>query len=199
MSAIDTMKSVAPSLLNQFAKIRLRRRRLTLSTPKSTFFSLWRVRTAENCRIATGENSRVESRIAMERPHASLSIGNRTFIGAGQISCAEAIEIGDDVLVAWNTTIFDHGSHSVAWERRQHDVTDWIQGRKNWTGVTIRPVSIGNKAWIGFGCIILPGVHIGEGAIVGAGSIVTKDVPPWTIVAGNPAKTIKEIPSDERG
>ena len=56
-----------------------------------------------------------------------------------------------------------------------------------------RPIVIEDKAWIGINSTILPGVRIGYGAIVGAGSVVTKDVPPMTIVAGNPAKFIKKI------
>ncbi|MFZ4779391.1 MAG: acyltransferase [Terrimicrobiaceae bacterium] len=51
-------------------------------------------------------------------------------------------------------------------------------------------VSIGDRVWIGYGSLILPGVHIGEGAVVGAGAVVTKDVEPYTIVAGNPARKI---------
>ena len=56
-----------------------------------------------------------------------------------------------------------------------------------------RPIVIGDKAWIGINSTILPGVRIGYGAIVGAGSVVTKDVPPMTVVAGNPARFIKKI------
>ena len=56
-----------------------------------------------------------------------------------------------------------------------------------------RPIVIEDKAWIGINSTILPGVRIGYGAIVGAGSVVTKDVPPMTVVAGNPAKFIKKI------
>ena len=55
-----------------------------------------------------------------------------------------------------------------------------------------------DKSWIGFNSILLKGITIGEGAIIGAGSVVTKDVPPWTIVAGNPAQIIREISLNER-
>jgi maltose O-acetyltransferase len=57
------------------------------------------------------------------------------------------------------------------------------------------PVTIGDRAWIGFRAIVLPGVSIGEGAVVGAGAVVTRDVPPFTIVAGNPARPIGSRPA----
>lgn len=55
-----------------------------------------------------------------------------------------------------------------------------------------RPITINDNVWIATGAIVLPGVTIGEGAVVGAGSVVTKDVEPWSVVAGNPAKFIKK-------
>lgn len=55
-----------------------------------------------------------------------------------------------------------------------------------------KDVTIGNNTWFGHNAIVLPGVHIGDGAIIGAGSVVTKDVEPYTIVAGNPAKVIRK-------
>ena len=60
------------------------------------------------------------------------------------------------------------------------------------------PVSIGNHAWIGARAIIGPGVTVGEGAVVGMGAVVTQDVPPWTIVAGNPARPVGERPREQR-
>jgi acetyltransferase-like isoleucine patch superfamily enzyme len=69
---------------------------------------------------------------------------------------------------------------------------------KDWRHIKRKPIKICDKSWIGFNSIILKGVTIGEGAIVGAGSVVTRDVPPWTIVAGNPAKVIQDISEHER-
>ena len=111
---------------------------------------------------------------------------------------AQRVDIGDDVLISWGTTIVDHNSHATSFTLRSNDAVDWLEGKKDWTNVKIAPVKISNKVWIGFNCIILKGVTIGEGAVVGAGSVVTKDVPPWTIVAGNPARIIREIPENER-
>ena len=52
---------------------------------------------------------------------------------------------------------------------------------------------IGNDVWIGYGCVILDGINIGDGAVLGSCAVVTHDVPPYAVVAGNPAKVIKEI------
>ena len=59
------------------------------------------------------------------------------------------------------------------------------------------PIAIGNDVWVGGGAIILPGITIGDGAVIGAGAVVTKNVAPYTIVAGNPAKFIKNVPRSD--
>jgi acetyltransferase-like isoleucine patch superfamily enzyme len=149
--------------------------------------------------LRVGNSSIVEGSVLFDRNNASVLIGDRTFIGGqSSIVCAEKIEIGSDVLISWGCTIVDHNSHAVAWDARKNDVIAWGQGKKNWSGVKISPVRINDRAWLGFNSIILKGVTIGEGAIVGAGSVVTKNVPAYTIVAGNPARIIREIPLDER-
>ncbi|NEO21419.1 MAG: hypothetical protein F6K57_19365 [Moorea sp. SIO4A5] len=89
--------------------------------------------------------------------------------------------------------IFDHDSHSLDSEKRSNDVVDYIQEKKDWTHVNICNVKICDKSWIGYNVIILKGITIGEGAVVGAGSVVTKDVPPYKLVAGNPAIVIKSL------
>jgi len=145
-----------------------------------------------------GEGSIVEGDLVSERDGASIVIGRNTFIGCSLLSSANLIEIGDDVLISWGCNIADHSSHAIGWSQRKQDVRDWYQGRKDWMHVGVAPVKIGNKSWIGLNVIILKGVEIGEGAIIGAGSVVTRSVPPWTIAAGNPAKVIRVIPVEDR-
>lgn len=148
-------------------------------------------------KLSIGSGTIFEGRISADRPEAIVLIGQNTYIGNSSIVCAEKIEIGDDVLISWACTIVDHNSHSLNWDSRRNDVADRHGGKKDWSAVKISPVKICNKAWIGFGTIILKGVTIGEGAVVGAGSVVTKDVPPYTVVGGNPAKFIRTLSAAE--
>lgn len=157
------------------------------------------VRRQEGCALTIGESSNVQCQIVLEKENAVVKVGSRTHLGGGAlIDAASCIEIGDDVLIAFDVLIIDHASHSIKFSERKNDVFDWVHNRKDWTSVEQAPVRIMNKAWIGARSIVLKGVTIGEGSVVGAGSVVTKDVPPWTIVAGSPARVIREIPPEER-
>jgi acetyltransferase-like isoleucine patch superfamily enzyme len=116
-------------------------------------------------------------------PDPELRIGNRSYIGHGCIfTVAKSIIIGEDVLIAGGCSVSDYSMHPVDPEKRlagvQVDPED------------VRPVRIGNKAWIGRGATILPGVAIGEAAVVGAAAVVTKDVPPGCICVGNPGRLL---------
>ena len=158
----------------------------------------WRIKGGRRCRLSIGKSCLVRSTVVFEREDAAVSVGDRCFLGKALISVAGGVEIGNDVLISWGVTITDHNSHSVRFIERQRDVEDWRGSTKNWTGVKVGKVVIQDKVWIGFNAIILKGVTIGEGAIVGAGSVVSKDVPPFTIVAGNPARVVRELGPDER-
>jgi acetyltransferase-like isoleucine patch superfamily enzyme len=156
-------------------------------------------REPEGCSLSIGAGSNVEARIVFERRDASVCVGSRTHVGSGTlIDSACGIEIGDDVLIAFDVLIMDHNSHSLSFSERCHDVSDWIQGKKDWTHVRSSPVRIGDKSWIGARTTILKGVEIGEGAVIAAASVVVKDVAPWTIVGGNPAALIRELTGKER-
>ena len=151
----------------------------------------------DNCDLKVGEDSMIEGELIFDKSDAAISVGNRVFF-SGTIVAAKEVHIGDDVMISWGVTITDHNSHSLKSSERAQDVLDWKIGKKDWSNVKMSPVKICDKVWIGFNSIILKGVTIGEGAIVGAGSVVTKSVPPWTIVGGNPARVIREIPSEDR-
>lgn len=151
------------------------------------------VRPLSGGKLVVGADSIFAGRMAMDRPNAVIHIGPRTFVGKGLLVAAERIEIGADVLMSWGVTVIDHQSHSLDFAKRAQDVKQWLAGHKDWSHVSIEPVRIGDKAWIGFGASILPGVNIGEGAVVGAQSVVTRDVEPWAVVAGNPAKVIRML------
>lgn len=140
----------------------------------------------------------MESNIVFEKRGAHIAIGKRTFVGNSNLLSALQIEVGDDVLIAFDCTFADHDSHSLDFFIRQSDVSLWYEGKKDWVGVKMAPIRIGNGAWIGMHSIVLKGVTIGEGAVVGAGSVVTKDVPPYTLAAGNPARPIRSLKRLER-
>lgn len=152
------------------------------------------VRDPSGVRCSIGAESSVRAVMVLERADAAIRIGSRSQIGGRTLlDASDRIEIGDDVLVSFDVLITDNDSHSLRFSERARDVADWSAGRKDWTHVARAPVRIGDKSWIGARAIVLKGVTVGEGAMVGAGSVVTRDVPAWTLVAGNPARVIREL------
>lgn len=163
--------------------------------------------TLEKKYLRIGDNTMLNCSITFETNEGEVIIGNNTYIGSSQIICRSRIEVQDNVFIAWGCCIYDHNSHSINYKDREQDIRqqllDYRAGKgfienKDWSNVNSRPIRICSNAWIGMNCIIMKGVTIGQGAIVGAGSVVTKDVLPWTIVAGNPAKFIRELPLNLR-
>jgi acetyltransferase-like isoleucine patch superfamily enzyme len=170
-----------------------------------TFKLLLNAPIADKKYLMVGDNSMVGCQVTFESNQGCVIIGNNSFIGNSQIICRSSIHIEDHVFIAWGCCIYDHNSHSLSYLDRQSDMqqqlSDYRAGRsivasKNWDVVAAAPIRICSNAWIGMNCLILKGVTIGEGAVVAAGSVVTKDVLPWTVVGGNPARVIKQIPED---
>lgn len=192
------MIGIVLKLLSKFYKVLVALRFDALMVGVGTDILPWRIRGGRRCRLSIGKNCIVRCHVVFERENAVFSVGNDCFIGKALISVADNVEIGNDVMISWGVTISDHNSHSLKFSERQRDVEDWHDCSKDWSGVKIGKVVIQDKAWIGFNVILLKGVTIGEGAIVGAGSVVSKDVPPFTIVAGNPARIVRELGPDER-
>jgi len=150
--------------------------------------------------ILIGENSHILGELLVFANGGRIEIGKDCYLGEGaRVWSAEKIRIGDRVLISHNVNIFDNNTHPLnASDRHKQFMAITTFGHPKDIDLDEAPVNIANDVWIGAMAIILKGVTIGEGAIVGAGSVVTKDVPPWTIVAGNPATIIRELSNDER-
>ena len=108
--------------------------------------------------------------------NAKLELNKGYFNAFVQLICAGNIKIGNDVVIARDVIIRDTDAHEIIGQEDK----------------MIKPITIGNHVWIGTRAIIMKGVTIGDGAVVAAGAIVTKDVPANSIVAGVPAKVIRE-------
>jgi acetyltransferase-like isoleucine patch superfamily enzyme len=115
-------------------------------------------------------------------PPKDLEIGDKVDLALNVlITCSGGVSIGDRTLIGYGTKILS-SNHIIP----DRNTMIFDAGHQN------KKVTIANDVWIGANCIILPGVNIGEGAVVAAGSVVTKNVEPFSIVAGIPAKFIKQ-------
>ncbi len=121
--------------------------------------------------------------ISTRRPGAALTIGADFGMTGGSLVCDARIAIGDRVWVGANSVITDTDFHPLKPQRRHESPL----------AADTAPVSIGDDVFIGMNALVLKGVTIGAGAVVGAGSVVTRDVPPSLIVAGNPARVIGDL------
>jgi acetyltransferase-like isoleucine patch superfamily enzyme len=174
------------------------RRQCSIKVGTGSLVGWWALRYTKIGKIVIGQNSIINCRIDFDSHNGCVQIGDRCYIGSSHLVCHTGITLEDDVIISWDVTIVDHDSHSVYLQNRLHDVSDWIQGKKCWDNVVIKPVHIEQGVWIGFGASILKGVTIGNGAVVAAQSVVTRNVPPFTVVAGNPARVVRELGDDER-
>ena len=191
------IKKIYRGLDNYYAKWKLRKNtRVNISNDATVNYRT--ITIIQDCKLNIGKESIIEANLIFEKPKAEIIIGDRTFIGGSSIISSLKVEFGNDVLVAWGCVFLDHNSHSIQFHERRDDVIHWRRGHKEWNNVKSKPIKINDKAWIGFNCIILKGVTVGEGAIIGAGSVVTKDVSPYTMVAGNPAKFVKLLDKNEQ-
>jgi acetyltransferase-like isoleucine patch superfamily enzyme len=116
-----------------------------------------------------------------ERP--TLVIGDRTGIGHDcTFAVARRIEVGADCRIARGVWMFDSPGHPSEPDARRRGLPP--------ASDQVKPISIGPNVWIGGFSIVFPGVSIGEGAVIAAGSVVIADVPPFAVMAGNPARRI---------
>lgn len=120
--------------------------------------------------------------ISARRPGASITIGDDFGMTGGSLVCDQRISIGDRVWLGANVIVADTDFHPLESERRQSQPL----------AANTAPVTIEDDVFVGMHALILKGITIGAGAVVAAGSVVVRDVPPGSLVAGNPARVMRD-------
>jgi acetyltransferase-like isoleucine patch superfamily enzyme len=170
----------------RFLGVRLKRGSTFYGVPLVYLFPGSVINIENNVRIRTSRISNFiglnrRSTISTHSQTAEIIIGNNCAFSAIVIGARESIRIGNDVMVGANVLITDFDWHSMRPDERQHGVP------------ASRPIVIADNVFIGYSATILKGVSIGENSVIGANSVVTKDIPANVIAAGNPCRVIKAI------
>jgi acetyltransferase-like isoleucine patch superfamily enzyme len=157
-------------------------------------FLFYRSLAATGVRVGRGSSTYIGTMFDVGR-EGKVTVGDYTLVNGARIICDAEIEIGDYGLISWNVVLMDSYrlSSDAATRRRELEAVARRSPRILEGDSSPRPIHIGRNVWIGFDSCVLPGVTIGEGSIIGARSVVFEDVPPFTVVAGNPARVIKKL------
>jgi len=144
-------------------------------------YSFLRCRSERTVAVTIGRGASLCDATSLDiGPRGLVSLGEFALVNGARIYCDAEIEIGDYALVAWDVVLMDaYRAPALRGERA-------------------RPIRLGRNTWVGFGACVLPGVQIGDGSIVAARAVVAADVPPYVVVAGNPARVVRELPRDDR-
>jgi acetyltransferase-like isoleucine patch superfamily enzyme len=135
------------------------------------------------CSFALGENG-------------TCTVGDFTLLNGALIMAQERVEIGSHCLISWQVGIADSDFHPLDPAQRRIDsqaLAPYLQDRPPRPSIRAAAVVIRDNVWIGMNAIVLKGVTVGENSVVAAGSVVAKDVPPNTVVAGNPAVVVRSL------
>jgi acetyltransferase-like isoleucine patch superfamily enzyme len=150
----------------------------------------------DKSKIVVGQHSQLKGHLMLFAHGGEILIGDNVFNGPGsKIWSAKKITIGNRVLIAHHVNIHDNISHPLNSADRHKDFLHVFSTSTFQKGVDLREdeVIIEDDSWIGFNSTIMKGVRIGKGAIIGACTLITEDVPPFAVVVGNPARIIKYV------
>lgn len=150
--------------------------------------------TNDQSKIKIGRYCDIDATLSVQ-DKGKITVGDYTTIRYNSlVGAAVNIRIGTHVIISNNVHIYDNNNHPVSPKKRWEMCESGFYGEKwQWKNSTCKPVIIEDNVWIGERSTILKGVTIGYGSVIGCDSVVTHDVPPYCVVAGNPAKVVKEI------
>lgn len=164
-----------------------------------TSYSFHHCRSEQNPAVTLGRGSQVYLAMMFDLGKSGhVGLGDYSSMTGGRIICDDEITIGRYCLISWNVVIMDTyrlpldaPSRRAVLERIAHTSDRIIPSSYD----PPRPVRIADNVWIGFDACILPGVRIGVGSVVAAKAVVFEDVPPYSVVGGNPARLIRTLPN----
>lgn len=161
-----------------------------------TAFSFTQYRSEASVGVQIGRGSATYSGTMFDvGPQGRVRVADFVLVHGARIICDAEIEIDDYTFISWNVLLMD--TYRIPFapieRRRAVERIPFSASRRIAGEMLARPIRIGRAAWIGFDVCILPGVTVGEGAIVGARSVVVDDVAPYTIVGGNPARVMRRL------
>lgn len=154
------------------------------------------LRHAPGGRIDVGGYSHIRGRLITWLPDSRIEIGDNAILQAYAIVEAFAsVTIGDDTMIGAWSIISDGRAHSIDWAERVEDQKNMYRkpGSIEVDHMDREPIVIGKGCWLGTRVIVLPGVTIGDGVTIGAASVVTRDIPEFTVAAGNPAEVVRKL------
>jgi acetyltransferase-like isoleucine patch superfamily enzyme len=151
-------------------------------------------------RIVVGRDSIIQGELAVFAHGGQIQLGDWCYVGEqSRIWSAGSIAIGNRVLIAHSVNIFDNLTHPIKASERHAQFREIAKtGHPRNISLGEQPVRIEDDVWIGAGAFVLRGVTVGTGAIVAAGAVVTRNIAPYCLVAGNPATVVRELSSEER-
>jgi acetyltransferase-like isoleucine patch superfamily enzyme len=147
-------------------------------------------------KIKIGDSCTIRGELFINGYGGKITIGNYSSVGEfARIWSAAEVTIGNSVHISHGVNIIDNNTHSINYKERHEEYIEiFNKGNiKTQGNIAAAPIIIEDNVWISFNASVLKGVTIGKGAIIAANSLVTKDVPPFTLVGGNPAVFIKSL------
>lgn len=170
----------------------LYRNKVTMKGPCALNYGTMMLGMHDKTQIVLGKHVDINGCLSVGK-EGSITLGDYALVGPrALIQALTRVDIGRFAFIGPDVLIIDSNHHSIYATDRMIDVLGVDKGISGLNAAS-KPITIGNHVWIGRRAMIFKGVAIGDRAIVGAGAVVTHDVPPDTVVAGNPAKIVKEI------